>query len=72
MPDDTVLSARVNDSDIKGDESLRLLLAPIERYLNQDHVTDIFVHKPYELILKNHKGRQKVSVPCLLYTSRCV
>lgn len=51
--------------NITGDESLRLLLAPITHYLNQDHVTDIFVHKPYELILKNHKGRQKISVPAL-------
>ncbi len=65
MPDDSVLSTQMNVSNIKGDESLRLLLAPIEYYLNQDHVTDIFVHQPYELILKNHKGRQKISVPSL-------
>lgn len=68
MPDDNTASVQSNtDSlhNIKGDESLRLLLAPIKRYLNQDHVTDIFVHKPYELILKNHKGRQKISVPAL-------
>ena len=69
MPDDSTLPVQSNIDSlrniIKGDESLRLLLAPIKRYLNQDHVTDIFVHKPYELILKNHKGRQKISVPAL-------
>ena len=68
MPDDSILSAQSHldtNHSIKGDESLRLLLAPIARYLNQDHVTDIFVHKPYELILKNHKGRQKINVPAL-------
>lgn len=50
---------------IKGDETLRLLLEQITQYLNEDGVTDIFVNKPYEIIVKNDKGRKKIKVPSL-------
>lgn len=51
--------------EIKGDETLRLLLEPITHYLNEDGVTDIFVNKPYEIIVKNDKGRKKIKAPSL-------
>ncbi|MGB2832075.1 MAG: P-type DNA transfer ATPase VirB11, partial [Methylotenera sp.] len=44
---------------------LRLLLEPITHYLNEDGVTDIFVNKPYEIIVKNDKGRKKIKAPSL-------
>lgn len=57
MPDDRY--------QINGDETLRLLLEPITSYLNEDGVTDIFVTKPYEIVVKNYKGRHKIQVPTL-------
>lgn len=51
--------------EIKGDETLCLLLEPITHYLNEDGVTDIFVNKPYEIIVKNDKGRKKIKAPSL-------
>jgi type IV secretion system protein VirB11 len=77
MPDDTqhaqnhqhLADAEHRDelqgSAIKGDETLRLLLEPITQYLNEDGVTDIFVNKPYEIIVKNDKGRKKIKAPSL-------
>ncbi|MDP3817554.1 MAG: P-type DNA transfer ATPase VirB11 [Methylotenera sp.] len=53
------------DNEIKGDETLCLLLEPITHYLNEDGVTDIFVNKPYEIIVKNDKGRKKIKAPSL-------
>ena len=76
MPDDTQPTKNQHQADaeqrdelqgnaIKGDETLRLLLAPITQYLNEDGVTDIFVNKPYEIIVKNDKGRKKIKAPSL-------
>ena len=76
MPDDTQPTKNQHQADaeqrdeakgnaIKGDETLRLLLAPIIQYLNEDGVTDIFVNKPYEIIVKNDKGRKKIKAPSL-------
>ena len=65
MPDDIATTMHNNAPAIKGDETLRLLLEPITHYLSEDGVTDIFVNKPYEIIVKNHKGRKKIKAPLL-------
>ena len=68
MPDDIATTMHNNAPAIKGDETLRLLLEPITHYLSEDGVTDIFVNKPYEIIVKNHKGRKKIKAPPVSYT----
>lgn len=65
MPDDVAMTVHNSAPAIKGDETLRLLLEPITHYLSEDGVTDIFVNKPYELIIKNHQGRRKIKAPLL-------
>jgi len=56
---------QVNNTSIKGDETLRLLLASITHFLQEDGVTDVFVNEPYEVIVKNDKGRRRIKVEAL-------
>ncbi|PPD55394.1 MAG: P-type DNA transfer ATPase VirB11 [Methylotenera sp.] len=65
MPDDIAMTTHHHTPVIQGDETLRLLLEPITRYLSEDGVTDIFVNKPHELIIKNDQGRKKIPAPLL-------